>query len=129
MWFSVLQCIDVHWTLSRLSEAYQQEKWALLKCGKEVGKALGLRYDTMAIDTGVAASSTVMTLSQQFHRYVTAACGLFLSGKAEEIPKKCQVLIKTVHILTNDHQFSSFGQVESSTAFLFSLDLNVLIIV
>merc|ERR1719296_137733 len=47
---------------------------------------------------------------QEFPRYVTATCGLFLAGKAEETPKKCRDLIKTVRTLTNDAQFSSFKQ-------------------
>ena len=45
----------------------------------------------------------------EFPRYVTATCTLFLSGKAEETPKKCRDLIKTVRSLTNDQQFSQFG--------------------
>ena len=47
----------------------------------------------------------------EFPRYVTATCALFLAGKAEETPKKCRDLIKTVRGLTNDHQFGTFGQV------------------
>ena len=50
----------------------------------------------------------------------TTTCGLFLTGKDEETPKKCRDLIKTVRTLANDHQFSSFGQVESCTALLLS---------
>jgi len=40
---------------------------------------------------------------------VSATCTLFLAGKAEETPKKCRDLIKTVRSLTNDNQFSTFG--------------------
>ena len=36
----------------------------------------------------------------------------------KETPKKCRDLIKTVRTLTNDHQFSSFGQVKVMAAFL-----------
>ena len=64
-----------------------------------------------------------------FNSYVTATCRLFLTGKADETPKKCRDLIKTVRTLTNDHKFSCFGQVESCTAFLLSLGLIVLMIV
>ena len=45
-----------------------------------------------------------------FPRYVTAACALFLAGKAEETPKKCRDIIKNVKELLNSHQFSTFGQ-------------------
>ncbi len=47
---------------------------------------------------------------QDFQRYVVATCCLFLAGKAEETPKKCRDIIKTVRQLTNDKQFSTFGQ-------------------
>ena len=36
----------------------------------------------------------------------------------KETPKKCRDLIKTVRTLTNEHQFSSFGQVRVMAAFL-----------
>ena len=52
----------------------------------------------------------------EFPRYVTATCALFLAGKAEETPKKCRDLIKTVRGLTNDQQFGTFGQVRSNLA-------------
>ena len=38
-----------------------------------------------------------------------ATCCLFLAGKAEETPKKCRDLIRTVRQLTNDRQFETFG--------------------
>jgi tryptophan synthase alpha subunit len=38
-----------------------------------------------------------------------ATCCLFLAGKAEETPKKCKDLIRTVRTLTNDRQFATFG--------------------
>ena len=37
-----------------------------------------------------------------YYRYVTSTCCLFLAGKAEETPKKCRDLVKTVRQLTND---------------------------
>ena len=40
---------------------------------------------------------------------VVATCCLFLAGKAEETPKKCKDLIRTVRSLTNDAQFATFG--------------------
>ena len=46
---------------------------------------------------------------QDFPRYVVATCCLFLAGKAEETPKKCKDIIKTVRSLTNDRQYATFG--------------------
>ena len=46
-----------------------------------------------------------------FFIQVTATCALFLAGKAEETPKKCRDIIKSVKELLNSHQFSTFGQV------------------
>ena len=43
------------------------------------------------------------------HAKVVATCCLFLAGKAEETPKKCKDLIRTVRTLTNDTQFATFG--------------------
>ena len=40
---------------------------------------------------------------------MVATCCLFLAGKAEETPKKCKDLIRTVRTLTNDTQFATFG--------------------
>ena len=36
-------------------------------------------------------------------------CCLFLAGKAEETPKKCRDIIRTMRQLTNDRQFETFG--------------------
>jgi hypothetical protein len=44
-----------------------------------------------------------------FPRYVVSTCCLFLAGKAEETPKKCRDLVRTVRQLTNDRQFATFG--------------------
>jgi Cyclin, N-terminal domain len=38
-----------------------------------------------------------------------ATCCLFLAGKAEETPKKCRDIIRTMRQLTNDRQFETFG--------------------
>ena len=45
----------------------------------------------------------------QIFTKVVATCCLFLAGKAEETPKKCKDLIRTVRTLTNDTQFATFG--------------------
>ena len=44
-------------------------------------------------------------------RYAEKLEQLPVAGKAEETPKKCRDLIKTVRGLTNDQQFGTFGQV------------------
>lgn len=46
---------------------------------------------------------------QEFPKYVVATCCLFLAGKAEETPKKCRDIIRTVKTLTNPKQFETFG--------------------
>lgn len=76
---------------------------------QEVGKTLGLRHDTMATASVYFHRFYMFHSFLEFPRYVTATCTLFLSGKAEETPKKCRDLIKTVRSLTNDQQFSQFG--------------------
>jgi len=76
---------------------------------QEVGKTLGLRHDTMATAAVYFHRFYMFHSFQEFPRYVSATCTLFLAGKAEETPKKCRDLIKTVRTLTNDNQFSTFG--------------------
>lgn len=46
---------------------------------------------------------------QQFPRYVTACCCLFLAGKVEETPKKCKDIIKIARNLLTDQKFVMFG--------------------
>ena len=75
-----------------------------------MGKALGLRHDTMATASVYFHRFYMFHTFLEFPRYVTATCALFLAGKAEETPKKCRDLIKTVRGLTNDQQFGTFGQ-------------------
>ena len=83
---------------------------------QEVGKTLGLRHDTMATASVYFHRFYMFHTFLEFPRYVTATCALFLAGKAEETPKKCRDLIKTVRGLTNDQQFGTFGQVRSNLA-------------
>ena len=99
---------------------------------QEVGKTLNLRHDTMATASVYFHRFYMFHSFIEFPRYVsrlkmntmvnllifpmqvTATCTLFLSGKAEETPKKCRDLIKTVRGLSNDHQFNQFGTVKLS---------------
>jgi len=76
---------------------------------QEVGKIFGLRHDTMATAAVYFHRFYMFHSFLEFPRYVSATCTLFLAGKAEETPKKCRDLIKTVRSLTNDNQFSTFG--------------------
>ncbi|XP_023323573.1 cyclin-K isoform X2 [Eurytemora carolleeae] len=77
---------------------------------QELGKALGLRHDTMATAAVYFHRFYMFHSFIEFPRYVTATCALFLAGKAEETPKKGRDIIKTVKELLNPNQFSTFGQ-------------------
>jgi len=77
---------------------------------QELGKSLGLRHDTMATACNYFHRFYLFHPFSSFPRYVTATCALFLAGKAEETPKKCRDIIKSVKELLNSHQFSTFGQ-------------------
>lgn len=46
---------------------------------------------------------------KEFHRYITAACCLFLAGKVEETPKKCKDIIKVCQSLLSPQLFTVFG--------------------
>lgn len=75
----------------------------------ELGKALGLSHNTMATGAVYYHRFYMFHSFQSFPKYVVATCCLFLAGKAEETPKKCKDLIRTVRTLTNDTQFATFG--------------------
>lgn len=46
---------------------------------------------------------------QQFPRYVTACCCLFLAGKVEETPKKCRDIVATARTMLDDAAFQTFS--------------------
>lgn len=46
---------------------------------------------------------------QEFPRYVTACCCLFLAGKVEETPKKCRDIITTARSMLPDPKFQTFS--------------------
>lgn len=46
---------------------------------------------------------------QEFPRYVTACCCLFLAGKVEETPKKCRDIITTARSMLKDTNFQAFS--------------------
>ncbi|ELU11234.1 hypothetical protein CAPTEDRAFT_137456 [Capitella teleta] len=60
----------------------------------DTGTKLGLRFDTCATGVVYFHRFYMFHSFQDFHRYVTAACCLFLAGKVEETPKKCKDIIK-----------------------------------
>lgn len=47
---------------------------------------------------------------RQFPRFVTACCCLFLAGKVEETPKKCNFVIQTAKGILSDSKFGTFGE-------------------
>lgn len=47
---------------------------------------------------------------QEFPRYVTACCCLFLAGKVEETPKKCRDIITTARQILPDPKFQTFSE-------------------
>ncbi|XP_040569657.1 cyclin-K [Lepeophtheirus salmonis] len=75
----------------------------------ELGKALNLRHDTMASAAVYFHRFYMIQCFQDFPKFVVGTCCLFLAGKAEETPKKCRDIVRTVRSLTNDRQFSTFG--------------------
>ena len=77
---------------------------------QELGRALGLAHDAIATGSVYFHRFYMFHTFADFPRYVTAACALFLAGKAEETPKKLRDLQKTVRSLTNDEQFATFGK-------------------
>uniref|UniRef100_A0A8C2MTG9 Cyclin-K n=1 Tax=Cricetulus griseus TaxID=10029 RepID=A0A8C2MTG9_CRIGR len=76
----------------------------------DVGKCLGLHYDTLATGVVYFHRFYMFHSFKQFPQYVTGACCLFLAGKVEETPKKCKDIIRTARSLLNDVQFGEFGE-------------------
>lgn len=73
------------------------------------GLQMKLRYDTLATGVVYFHRFYMRHSFKVFPRYVTAACCLFLAGKAEETPKKCKDIIKIARTLLDDNQFGTFG--------------------
>ncbi|XP_076463554.1 uncharacterized protein LOC143295808 [Babylonia areolata] len=76
----------------------------------DAGTKLGLRYDTCATGVVYFHRFYMFHSFSEFHRYVMAACCLFLAGKVEETPKKCRDIIRTVQTLLSPDAFSAFGE-------------------
>ena len=75
----------------------------------ELGQAMKLSQGTKASGSVYFHRFYMFHSFQDFPKYVVATCCLFLAGKAEETPKKCRDISRTVRALTNDRQFSTFG--------------------
>lgn len=74
-----------------------------------VGSQMKLRYNTLATGVVYFHRFYMFHSFKVFPRYVTAACCLFLAGKAEETPKKCKDIIKIARTLLTDPQYQTFG--------------------
>nr|CAG4644121.1 EOG090X09KD [Lepidurus arcticus] len=75
----------------------------------DVGTKMGLRYDTMATGVVYFHRFYMFHTFQEFPRYITACCCLFLAGKVEETPKKCKDIIKAAKGLLSDAHYNQFG--------------------
>lgn len=75
----------------------------------EIGRTMSLYHLTLATGAVYFHRFYMFHAFQDFPRYVVATCCLFLAGKAEETPKKCRDIVRTVRTLTNDKQFATFG--------------------
>lgn len=62
----------------------------LMECGMQ----MGLRHETMATGVVFYHRFYMFHSFNEFPRYVTATCCLFLAGKVEETPKKCKDIVK-----------------------------------
>lgn len=78
----------------------------ILNCGS----LMKLRYNTLATGVVYFHRFYMFHSFNVFPRYVTAACCLFLAGKAEETPKKCKDIIKIAKTMIPEEHFKSFGE-------------------
>ncbi|XP_048733788.2 cyclin-K-like isoform X1 [Ostrea edulis] len=76
----------------------------------DAGTKMGLRYDTCATGVVYFHRFYMFHSFKEFHRYITAACCLFLAGKVEETPKKCKDIIKVCQALLSPQLFTVFGE-------------------
>lgn len=75
----------------------------------DTGMKMDLGYNTTATGVVYFHRFYMFHSFQQFPRYVTACCCLFLAGKVEETPKKCKDIIKIARNLLTDQKFVMFG--------------------
>lgn len=79
----------------------------IMQCGTE----MSLGHNTIATGAVYFHRFYMFHTFQEFPRYVTACCCLFLAGKVEETPKKCRDIISIARtILSSDVKFQTFSE-------------------
>ena len=68
----------------------------------ELGRQMNLSHNTMATGAVYFHRFFMFHAFQEFDRYVVPTCCLVLAGKAEETPKKCNDIIRTVRYVYVD---------------------------
>lgn len=78
----------------------------IMSCGTE----MSLGHNTIATGAVYFHRFYMFHTFQEFPRYVTACCCLFLAGKVEETPKKCRDIIATARTMVEDPSFQAFSE-------------------
>ncbi|XP_055322603.1 cyclin-K-like [Sitodiplosis mosellana] len=78
----------------------------IMECGTE----MILGHHTIATGAIYFHRFYMFHTFQEFPRYVTACCCLFLAGKVEETPKKCRDIITTARSILPDPKFQAFSE-------------------
>ncbi|XP_031633394.1 cyclin-K-like [Contarinia nasturtii] len=76
----------------------------------ECGTRMALGHQTIATSAIYFHRFYMFQTFQEFPRYVTASCCLFLAGKVEETPKKCRDIIATARSILTDPRFQAFSE-------------------
>lgn len=77
----------------------------IMECGTE----MTLGHHTIATGAVYFHRFYMFHTFQEFSRYVTACCCLFLAGKVEETPKKCRDIIAAARSMLADATFQAFS--------------------
>lgn len=77
----------------------------IMECGTE----MRLGHNTIATGAVYFHRFYMFHSFQEFPRYETACCCLFLAGKVEETPKKCSDIITTARSMLPDAKFQAFS--------------------
>lgn len=75
----------------------------------DCGTVMELGHHTIATGAVYFHRFYMFHTFQEFPRYVTACCCLFLAGKVEETPKKCRDIIATARSMLQDTNFQAFS--------------------
>lgn len=75
----------------------------------ECGINMGLRHETMATGVVFYHRFYMFHSFNEFPRYITATCCLFLAGKVEETPKKCKDIIKAAKAWLEGKNLKSYS--------------------